>query len=117
MFHSVVTIMELIRVLRSNSGAGKDQSAKKSAEFLQYVLKNTESNDELKGLDTDSLVIEHTQVSKALKMEHRTYRAHGRINPYMSSPCHVEMILTKKAQIFLNQKRRLHRRKRYPRRY
>ena len=45
MFHSVVTIMELIRVLRSNSGAGKDQSAKKSAEFLQYVLKNTESND------------------------------------------------------------------------
>ena len=85
--------MELIRVLRSNSGAGKDQSAKKSAEFLQYVLKNTESNDELKGLDTDSLVIEHTQVSKALKMEHRTYRAHGRINPYMSSPCHMEMIL------------------------
>jgi large subunit ribosomal protein L17e len=26
----------------------------------------------------------------------RTYRAHGRINPYMSSPCHVELILTEK---------------------
>ncbi|KAF9946212.1 60S ribosomal protein L17, partial [Mortierella alpina] len=23
----------------------------------------------------------------------RTYRAHGRINPYMSSPCHIEIIL------------------------
>ena len=27
-------------------------------------------------------------------MQSRTYRAHGQINPYMSSPCHVEMILT-----------------------
>jgi large subunit ribosomal protein L17e len=29
-----------------------------------------------------------------------TYRAHGRINPYMSSPCLSEMILTEKEQIF-----------------
>ena len=28
------------------------------------------------------------------KMQSRTYRADGQINPYMSSPCHVEMILT-----------------------
>jgi large subunit ribosomal protein L17e len=26
----------------------------------------------------------------------RTYRAHGRINPYMSCPCHIEMVLTPK---------------------
>merc|ERR1711935_839016 len=26
----------------------------------------------------------------------RTYRAHGRINPYMSSPCHIEMILSQR---------------------
>ncbi len=26
----------------------------------------------------------------------RTYRAHGRINPYMSSPCHVELVLSEK---------------------
>ncbi|EGV97752.1 60S ribosomal protein L17 [Cricetulus griseus] len=26
-------------------------------------------------------------------------RAHSRINPYMSSPCHIEMILTEKEQI------------------
>uniref|UniRef100_A0A8D2B6G7 Large ribosomal subunit protein uL22 n=1 Tax=Sciurus vulgaris TaxID=55149 RepID=A0A8D2B6G7_SCIVU len=59
---------------------------KKSAEFLLHMLKNAESNAELKGLDVDSLVIEHIQVNKAPKMCRRTYRAHGRINPYMSSP-------------------------------
>ncbi|KFP82934.1 60S ribosomal protein L17 [Apaloderma vittatum] len=72
---------------------------KKSAEFLLHMLKNVESNAELKGLDVDSLVIEHIQVNKAPKMCWRTYRAHGRINPYMSSPFHIEMILTKKEQI------------------
>uniref|UniRef100_A0A8C5JZQ5 Large ribosomal subunit protein uL22 n=1 Tax=Jaculus jaculus TaxID=51337 RepID=A0A8C5JZQ5_JACJA len=72
---------------------------KKSAEFLLHMLKNAESNAELKGSDVDSLVIEHIQVNKAPKMRCRTYRAHGRINPYMGSPCHIEMILTEKEQI------------------
>ena len=72
---------------------------KTSAEFLLYMLKNAESNAELKCLDVDSLVIERVQVNKAPKMQRRTYRAHGRINPYMSSPCHTEMILNEKEQI------------------
>ncbi|XP_003796343.1 60S ribosomal protein L17-like [Otolemur garnettii] len=72
---------------------------KKSAEFLLHMLKNAESNAELKGLDVDSLVIEHIQVNKAPKMRGGTYRAHGGINPHMSSPCHSEMILTEKEQI------------------
>ena len=68
---------------------------KKSVEFLLQMLKNAE----LKGLDVDSLVIEHIQVNKAPKMWHRIYRAHSWINPYMSSSCHIEMILTEKEQI------------------
>ena len=63
------------------------------------MLKNAESNAELKGLDVYSLVTEHIHVNKAPKMGVRTYRAHGRINLYMSSPCHIEMILTEKEQI------------------
>ena len=63
------------------------------------MLKNAENNAELKGLDVDSLVIEHIQVNKAPKMHLGTYRAHGRINPYVNSPCHSEMILTEKEQI------------------
>ena len=80
-------------------GWTQGQWPKKSAESLLHMLKNAESNAELKGLDVDSLVIEHIQVNKAPKMWRRTYRAHGRINPYMSSPRHIEMILTEKEQI------------------
>merc|ERR1712056_49828 len=68
----------------------------KSAEFLLQLLKNAESNAEYKGLDPDHLVIEHIQVNRAPKMRRRTYRAHGRINPYMSSPCHIEVVLAEK---------------------
>ncbi|XP_055244827.1 large ribosomal subunit protein uL22-like [Gorilla gorilla gorilla] len=95
---------------RYNGGAGRCAQAKqwgwtqgqwpkKSAEFLLHMLKNAESNAELKGLNVDSLVIEHIQVNKAPKMCCRTYRAHGWINPSMSSPCHIEVILTEKEQI------------------
>ena len=40
------------------------------------------------------------QVNRAPKMRRRTYRAHGRINPYMSSPCHIELTLVEKEQAF-----------------
>jgi large subunit ribosomal protein L17e len=63
------------------------------------MLKNAESNAELKGLVVDSLVIEHIQVNKASKMRWQTYRTHGRINPFMSSRCHIEMMLIEKEQI------------------
>ncbi|EDV29692.1 expressed hypothetical protein [Trichoplax adhaerens] len=72
---------------------------KKSAEFLLQLLKNAESNAAVKGLDVDSLVVGHVQVNQATHIRRRTYRAHGRINPYMSSPCHVEMILTEREQV------------------
>ncbi|GBF96770.1 60S ribosomal protein L17 [Raphidocelis subcapitata] len=68
----------------------------KSCEFLLNLLTNAESNAETKGLDVDALFISHVQVNKAMAQRRRTYRAHGRINPYMSSPCHVELILTEK---------------------
>ena len=40
-----------------------------------------------------SLVVKHIQVNQAPKQRRRTYRAHGRINPYMASPCHIEIIV------------------------
>ena len=63
------------------------------------MLKNAESETKQKDLGADSLVIEHIQVNKAPKMGRRTYRSHSQINPYMSSPCHIETILTEKEQI------------------
>jgi large subunit ribosomal protein L17e len=75
-------------------GVSRARHPVKSAEFLLLLLKNAEANADTKGLDTSNLIVKHIQVNQAPKQRRRTYRAHGRINPYMSNPCHVEMILT-----------------------
>ncbi|XP_015754731.1 PREDICTED: 60S ribosomal protein L17-like isoform X2 [Acropora digitifera] len=108
----VIAKKQIVPFRRFNGGVGRKAQAKnfkvsgsqgrwpkKSAEFLLQLLKNAESNAEFKGLDVDSLVIEHIQVNAAPKMRRRTYRAHGRINPYMSSPCHIEMILSEREEV------------------
>merc|ERR1711874_830293 len=108
---NVINQKEIIPFRRFMGGVGRHAQAKvhgtaqgrwplKSAEFLLQLLKNAESNAEYKGLDPDHLVIEHIQVNRAPKMRRRTYRAHGRINPYMSSPCHIEVCLVEKEQAF-----------------
>ncbi|XP_072390973.1 large ribosomal subunit protein uL22-like [Diabrotica undecimpunctata] len=101
-----VTIQkECIPFRKFNGGVGRCSQAKqfgttqgrwpkKSAEFLLQLLRNAESNADYSGLDVDRLVIEHIQVNRAASLRRRTYRAHGRINPYMSSPCHIELWLT-----------------------
>jgi large subunit ribosomal protein L17e len=38
-------------------------------------------------------VVKHIQVNQAPKQRRRTYRAHGRIDAYMASPCHIEIIV------------------------
>ncbi|KAL3073269.1 hypothetical protein niasHS_014127 [Heterodera schachtii] len=101
---------EIVPFRHFNGGVGRKAQAqawgttqgrwpKKSAEFLLQLLRNAESNAEVKGLDVDHLVIDHIVVQAAAKMRRRTYRAHGRINPYMSSPCHIEVILTEKKDV------------------
>merc|ERR1712189_79145 len=106
----VVAKKQIIPFRRFNGGVGRKAQAKahgcsqgrwpiKSAEFLLQLLKSAESNADVKGLDVDSLVIDHIQVNRAPYQRRRTYRAHGRINPYMSSPCHIEMILSEKEQV------------------
>merc|ERR1711874_685431 len=101
---NVVEQKEIIPFRRFMGGVGRHAQAKvhgtsqgrwpkKSAEFLIQLLRNAESNAEYKGLDTENLIVDHIQVNRAPKMRRRTYRAHGRINPYMSSPCHIEVVL------------------------
>merc|ERR1712024_172618 len=108
---NVINMKEIIPFRRFMGGVGRHAQAKvhgtsqgrwpkKSAEFLLHLLKNAESNAEYKGLDADHLVVDHIQVNRAPKMRRRTYRAHGRINPYMSSPCHIEVVLVEKEQAF-----------------
>ncbi|KAK6497596.1 60S ribosomal protein L17 [Arthrobotrys musiformis] len=95
---------ECIPMRRFNGSTGRTAQAKqfgaplgrwpeKSAEFILGLLKNAEANAESKGLDGEKLVISHIQVNQAPKQRRRTYRAHGRINPYMSNPCHIEVVV------------------------
>ncbi|KAI8062466.1 50S ribosomal protein L22 [Gongronella butleri] len=92
---------------RFNGGIGRTAQAKefgttqgrwpaKSVKFITELLKNAESNAEAKGLDVEQLYISSVIVNQAPKHRRRTYRAHGRINPYMTSPSHIEVILTEK---------------------
>eukprot|EP00127_Corallochytrium_limacisporum_P006171 Clim_evm10s220 gene=Clim_evmTU10s220 len=70
----------------------------KSCDFMLSMLANLKSNGEGKGLDAGSLIITHVQVNMAPVMRRRTYRAHGRINPYKSHPCHYEFIAVPPAE-------------------
>jgi len=108
----VIAQKQIIPIRRYTGGVGRHAQCKafntsgslgawpvKSSTMVLNLLKNAESNAEVKGLEVDSLVVEYIQVNRAPQMRRRTYRAHGRINPFMCSPCHVEMILTETESI------------------
>mmetsp|Transcript_30145 Transcript_30145/g.39709 ORF Transcript_30145/g.39709 Transcript_30145/m.39709 type:complete len:191 (-) Transcript_30145:197-769(-) len=66
----------------------------KATKIVLDLVKNAEANAEMNSLDVDLLKISHIQTNRAPKQRRRTYRAHGRINPYMSNPAHIELILS-----------------------
>jgi len=94
---------------RHKSGVGRCAQAKefkatqgrwpeKSCKIVLGLLKNAEANAEFKNLEMENLVITHIQTQRARQGRRRTYRAHGRINAYMSQPCHVELIVAQEAE-------------------
>ena len=70
----------------------------KSVKHVLSLLKNALSNAESKGLDADKCAVSHVAVQRAVQGRRRTFRAHGRIGPYLSSNCHIEFIVTEKAE-------------------
>jgi large subunit ribosomal protein L17e len=66
----------------------------KSCKAVKQLLLNLKANCETKGLDTDKCVISHVVVQRAQQGRRRTYRAHGRVTPYLSSNCHIEFHCT-----------------------
>ncbi|CAJ1450520.1 unnamed protein product [Effrenium voratum] len=55
----------------------------KSCKVVLGLLRNAEANAEFKNLDAEKMFVEHVQVNAAQQGRRRTYRAHGRIGPYM----------------------------------
>ncbi|KAL9248523.1 Large ribosomal subunit protein uL22y-like protein [Drosera capensis] len=83
---------------KSRHSNGQGRWPVKSVKFILDLLKNAESNAEasIHNIRPRPLLI--SQVNQAQKQRRRTYRAHGRINPYMSHPCHIELILSEKEE-------------------
>merc|ERR1712086_868727 len=104
----VIAHKDIVVFRRFTGGIGHKAQAKrynavsgrwpeKSCRYMLDLLQNAESNAEIQGIEAETLRISHVQVNRAPTMRRRTYRAHGRINPYLSHPCHVEIILSQKA--------------------
>ncbi|KAJ4905391.1 60S ribosomal protein L17-1 [Raphanus sativus] len=86
-----------------SSGIQKIKVTVKSTQFRLDVFKNVESNAEVKVLDVDAFFISHIQLNQAEKQRWRTYRVlHSVLTlhfaAYMSNPCHIELILSKKEE-------------------
>ncbi|EJU03148.1 ribosomal protein L22 [Dacryopinax primogenitus] len=95
---------QIIPFRRFAGGVGRESQAKqfkatqgrwpeKSCKFMLSLLKNAESNADAKSLDLADLTIKSIVVQQAPKTRRRTYRAHGRINPYQGHPVHIEVFL------------------------
>ena len=68
----------------------------KACKYFLDLLRNLRANGEANDLDVDQLYLTHVQVNHAPKMRRRTYRAHGRIGPYMCNPSHIELVVTER---------------------
>ena len=102
----VLAFKAIIPFVKFTGGIGRKAQAKqckapgnigrwpvKAAAVYKDLLRNAVANAETKGLDPESLVIDHAQCNRAPPGRRRTYRAHGRIGKYASQPAHIEIIL------------------------
>merc|ERR1711971_1088747 len=80
------------------TGCSQGRWPKKSCYFLLDLVRNAEVNARSKGLKKQSLYISHIAIQRARQGKRRTYRAHGRINPFNSHPCHIEMFVEERAE-------------------
>jgi large subunit ribosomal protein L17e len=102
---NVLLYKEAIPITKYTGGTGRHAQAKqmkvagdkvawpqKATKVFLDLLTNIQSNAAAKGLDLAKVSITHANCNQAPKMRRRTYRAHGRINAYMSSPAHIQLI-------------------------
>lgn len=82
----------------------KVQWPQKATKVFLDLLRNIESNAEAKGLELEKVIVTSVNCNQAPKMRRRTYRAHGRINAYQSSPAHIEIIVEEKGEEIVKEK-------------
>ncbi|CBK24661.2 uncharacterized protein [Blastocystis hominis] len=105
--NDVIAHKQAVAFTRFNGGVGRHAQAhsikapgdqcrwpKAACKFFLVLLNNLKANGEAKGLNVENLRISHVQVNQAPVMRRRTYRAHGRVCPYLRHPAHIEMMCT-----------------------
>merc|ERR1711988_167833 len=83
--------------MRKNVNHTNGRWPEKSAKHVLSLLNNLKSNATAQSLDPEKCTITHVATQRAVNGRRRTYRAHGRISPYLSSNCHVEFHVTEKS--------------------
>ena len=73
-------------------GLTKGRYPEKSVRIMLHLLNNAKANAETKKLNVEKVVIKNVLVNHATDGRRRTYRAHGSINAYCSSNCHIDII-------------------------
>ena len=105
--NDVIAHKQAVAFTRYNGGVGRHAQGhsikapgnqcrwpKAACKFFLVLLNNLKANGEAKGLNVKNLTISHVQVNHAPVMRRRTYRAHGRVCPYLRHPAHIEMMCT-----------------------
>ena len=114
---NVLQYKDAIPFTKYTGGIGRHSAAKKyktpgdkvawpqkaTKTFLD-LLTNIASNSQAKGLDVSKVLLTHANCNQAPKMRRRTYRAHGRINAYMSCPAHIQIIGEEKNEEIVKEK-------------
>ncbi|KAJ8950588.1 hypothetical protein NQ314_007812 [Rhamnusium bicolor] len=101
---NVIAHTECVPFRIFKSGIGKCAQAKqfktitgrwpdKAVKCVINLLRNAAANCEFYGKDPDDFLIHHIQVNQAPVLTRRTYRAHGRINPYIRHMSHIQVVL------------------------
>ncbi|KAI5149830.1 large subunit ribosomal protein L17e [Enteropsectra breve] len=73
----------------------KGRWPKNSVEAMLKLMKNIKNNAACKSINVDDLVIKMVSVNRAPKIHGRVFRAHGRVNAFNKSPCHIQVVCVK----------------------
>lgn len=70
-----------------------------SCQTMIRVMENIKANAIHKNMDVKDLVIKMVSVNRAPIVHGRCFRAHGRVNAFNKSPCHIQVVCVKKADL------------------